>query len=204
MEMGQRPFPVTGTGQFGIVRQAVLNRPTDDLFGLDQAVRLRDDPAIDRTGFMVGGCAVVFRSNGNRFNLIPRKPAFQLLHFQYHPSALQMVRLPVDREAEIVAGCRRIQQIPVDRIESGEGQGTRNDGAGMILPMRLVKGRIARNDGRLEKYGKGRIDSQQFSREQRQQSLIGRQPADAMQFLIRQPAGCFMFIQVQRFALEGA
>ena len=61
-------------------------------------------------------------------------------------AAFQMMRLPVYRQSQVVAGGGRVEEFLVDVVGLSHGQGAVDDHAGMVFPVRLVKGCVAGDD----------------------------------------------------------
>ena len=70
-------FPVAFMVELRVVGQAVLDGATDDGVGLNVAVGLSNDLAVDATGSVGGGGTMVFDGLSHDFDLVGRKPLSQ-------------------------------------------------------------------------------------------------------------------------------
>ena len=186
------------------MRQAVLDRAADDLFRLDEPICLGDDPSVQAAGSMVGRGTVVLGRLGDGLDLFRREPAMQFLHFPDHPSALQVMRLAVHREAEVMTGGSGVDHVAVHRVVTGKRQRPVHHGTGVVFLMSLIEGGIARDDRCLQESGKRRVRAEQFRRQEGLQAFVGRQPVHGTQFGVCQPTGGLVLVQVKGLALQGA
>ena len=79
---------------------------------------------------------------GDGLYLFRRKPLPEPDVLPDDPAAFQMVRLPVHSEAQVMAGRGGIQHFRVDIAGFSHGERTLDDCPRMVLPVRLVEGRI--------------------------------------------------------------
>ena len=105
------------------------------------------------------------------------------------------MRLAVYGKAQVVAGGGSIKDVaPGLRVVGRHLHGPLHHAAGMVFPVRLVKGRIARNDFLFDKARKERVHAQKLRSQQRKELLVGREPADLPKLGIVQPAGGFVLV----------
>ena len=157
MQMRKSPLPMTFLVQFRIMGHTILYGPADNGLRDYQAVRFGNQPAVDASRGGLGGCPVVFGRLGDSLDLVRREPFPEPCVFPDDASAFQMVCLAVHGKPEVMEGGGSEQNILVNVVVPPHFHGTCDYGAGVILPVSLVEGRIAWDDFPLDVFQQRRV-----------------------------------------------